>query len=86
MVPDCCMQYFGGEHLTTSQKTNVVAVTNDFYIFKFWQESHGRKDSSFFIFESNRNNLVNIGDQPTHKKMQATGYKSARAALQALCA
>lgn len=80
------MQYFESEDLTLVPKTNVVAVTNDFYIFKFWQESHGRKDSSFFIFENNCNNLVHIGDQPTHKKMQATGYKSARAALQALCA
>ena len=86
MEPNCCMQYFEGEHLTASQNTNVVAVTNDFYIFKFWQESHGRKESSFFIFENKRNKLVHIGDRPTHKKMQATGYKSARAALQALCA
>lgn len=80
------MQYFESEDLTMVSKANVVAVTNDFYIFKFWQESHGRKDSSFFIFENKSNELVHIGDQTTHKKMQATGYQSAGAALQALCA
>ena len=95
LLPFCCssksehetlVQYFESEDLTMVPKTNAVAVTNDFHIFKFWQESHGRKDSSFFIYENKSNKLIRIGDQPTNKKMQATGYKSAGAALQALCA
>jgi hypothetical protein len=77
------VQNFESEDLTKVPLADDVAVTNDFHIFKFWQESHGRKDTSFFIFE---NKNIHIGDQTTYKKMQETGYKGAGAALQALCA
>lgn len=80
------MQSIESKDITNATQTYVVAVTNEFHIFKFWQESHGGKNTSLFISEKEYNKIIQFGDQSTHKKMQETGYKGSGAALQALCA
>lgn len=78
------VQYFKNEDLTNGSGANLVAVRNDFYIFKFWLDYLGREDTPFFT-ESKSTKPVYIENKATHRKMPKTGYKSAGAALQALC-
>lgn len=67
------VQYFENEDLTIGSGANIVAVKNDFYIFKSWQEIHDQDATPFFT-ENKSAKTIYIEDKTTHTKMPKKGY------------